>query len=284
MKDFSGKVAVVTGGASGIGRAMAERFAREGMKIVLADVEQAALKQAETEMRAAGATVISVPTDVSKLEQVQALAQRTLREFSQVDIICNNAGVAALGMPSWGAPIQDWQWVLGVNLWGVIHGVHTFVPIMLQQGTEAHVVNTASLAGLMSGPMMATYGVAKFGVVALSEALHHELTLQGASVKVSVLCPAWVNTRIADAERNRPADLQRETEQPPAPLESVVRQLLATGLSPENVAEQVLDAVKNDRFYIITHPETKAIIRQRMENILEGENPVFSGFNITQEQ
>ncbi len=278
MKDFSGKVAVVTGGASGIGRAMAERFAREGMKIVLADVEQAALKQAETEMRAAGATVISVPTDVSKLEQVQALAQRTLQEFSQVDIICNNAGVAALGMPSWEAPIQDWQWVLGVNLWGVIHGVHTFVPIMLQQGTEAHVVNTASLAGLMTGPMMSTYCVAKHGVVALSETLHHELTALGANVKVSVLCPAWVNTRLIDAARNRPASLKREGEQPPQPLEGMVRQLLATGLSPENVAEQVLEAVRNDRFYILTHPESKATVEQRMENILEGRNPTFAGF------
>jgi len=280
MRDLNGKVAVVTGGASGIGRGMAQRFAREGMRIVLADVEETALRQAETEMRAAGATVIAVPTDVSKLEDVEALAQRTLQEFGQVDIVCNNAGVAALGMPSWQAPIEDWKWVLGVNLWGVINGVHTFVPIMLKQGTEGHIVNTASLAGLMSGPMMATYGVSKFGVVALSEALHHELTLQGAQIGVSVLCPAWVNTRIADAERNRPSDLQRSEAMPQQPLEGVVRQLLATGLSPENVAEKVLHAVKNNRFYIITHPETKAIIRQRMENILEGRNPVFSGFGL----
>src|SRR3990172_8826356 len=198
MKEFRGKVAVVTGAASGIGRAMAERLAAEGMKVVLADIEKAALGGAEAEMKAGGATVIAVPTDVSKADEVEALAGKTIDAFGAVHVLCNNAGVPPVVGPSWELTEADWQWVLGVNLWGVLHGIRTFVPIMLAQDSEGHVVNTASVAGLLSGAWFATYSVAKHGVVTLSESLPRELELTGSRVKVPVLCPGWVRTQLMD--------------------------------------------------------------------------------------
>jgi len=280
MKEFRGKVAVVTGAASGIGRGMAERFAAEGMKVVLADIEREALAAAEGEMKASGATVLAVPTDVSRTADVQALAKKTLDAFDGVHLLCNNAGVAFPVGLSWKRTVKDWEWGLGVNLWGVIHGLRAFIPIMLRQDAEAHIVNTASIAGLLSGPMAAIYNVTKHGVVTLSEALHHELALSGAKVKVSVLCPAWVNTGILDADRNRPTELQndpaeeRTTPQMEA-IDQAVRQLLATGLTPERVADQVFNAVRDEKFYIITHPEWKDRIRTRMQDILEERNPTY---------
>jgi NAD(P)-dependent dehydrogenase (short-subunit alcohol dehydrogenase family) len=277
MKEFKDKIAVVTGGASGIGRAMAERFAAEGMKVVLADIEQGALDSAESEMKAKGASVLAVRTDVSKAEDVEALAQKTIDAFGAVHVVCNNAGVGGGGV-SWQQTAKDWEWFLGVNLWGVIHGIRVFVPIMLQQGTEGHIVNTASGAGLHARPWMATYCVTKRAVVALSESLHYDLAVSGAKVKVSVLCPATVNTRIMDADRNRPAGLRNDPgeEARSAQLEAIeqgFRQLLATGMSPEQVADHVFNAIRDEKFYIITHPETKDRVRARMEDILEERNP-----------
>ena len=278
MKELRGKVAVVTGAASGIGRALAARFAAEGMKVVLADVEGSALVKAESELRAGGATVLAVATDVARAEAVEALRGAHARARSaRVHVLCNNAGVFASGL-SWERPLADWEWVLGVNLWGVIHGVRTFVPIMLRQGSEAHVVNTASVAGLVSGPFSAPYNVSKYGVVALSESLHYELALVGAQVKVSVLCPGWVNTRIADCERNRPAAFARaarplsEAEQA---MEQIGRQMLAAGVAPERVAELVLAAVRDERFYVLTHPEFDTAIRMRMEDVLGRRTPIL---------
>jgi len=178
MKEFKNKVAVVTGAASGIGRAMAERFAAEGMKVVLADIQPDALAQAESEMKAKGATIVSRLTDVSKGSEIEALAQTALDAFGKVHIVCNNAGVAVAGF-IWERSVADWEWVMGVNLWGVIHGVRVFTPIMMKQGEEGHIVNTASMAGLISGPSTSIYSVTKHAVVTLSESLYHELKMVG---------------------------------------------------------------------------------------------------------
>ena len=280
MKDLKGRVAVVTGGASGIGRAMAERFAAEGMKVVLADIEEGALARAESEMLAAGATVASKRTDVSQGEDVEALARFTVDTFGAVHVLCNNAGVG-VGGNSWQQTEADWEWVLGVNLWGVIHGIRAFVPIMLEQGDECHVVNTASGAGLHTRPWLAMYCASKHAVVALSECLHHELSLTGSKVKVSVLCPAVVNTRIGESERNRPDVLRNAADagvpgQQMQAMEQAFRALLATGLPPEQVAGAVVDAIKAERFYIITHEETKGRVRSRMQDILEDRSPTLA--------
>jgi NAD(P)-dependent dehydrogenase (short-subunit alcohol dehydrogenase family) len=274
MKDLSGKVAVVTGAASGIGNAMATRFAAEGMKVVLADIEEGPLADAEKKLTDTGATVLAVPTDVTKGDQMDALAQKTYEAFDTVHVICNNAGVAA-GGPMWTLTEADWQWVLGVNLWGVIHGVRVFVPRMVEQG-EGHVVNTASMAGLTSVPMMGPYNVSKHGVVTLSETLSVELGLHASPVKVSVLCPGWVNTRIHEADRNRPAELQRGEDEDPNMAEmgrQMIGSLISTGLDPTEVARQVLEAVREERFYILTHPDMKPSIQKRMDDILEGRTP-----------
>jgi NAD(P)-dependent dehydrogenase (short-subunit alcohol dehydrogenase family) len=207
MKEFKDKVAVITGAASGIGRALAERCAHEGMKVVLADVDVDALATTVAALKATGAPVLAVVTDVSKAQDVDALAQRTLAAFGAVHLLCNNAGVWA-GISAWDSSLADWEWVLGVNLWGVIHGIHTFVPLMLAQGTPGHIVNTASMAGLLTGRGPAVYRVSKHAVVALSEMLYHQLAHRGANVKVSVLCPGGVDTQIIDAARNRPESRQ----------------------------------------------------------------------------
>ncbi len=281
MKEFQGKVAVVTGGASGIGRALAEHAAQLGMKVVLADIEAGALQRASQELEASGAHVLAVKTDVSKAEEVETLAQKTLEHFGAVHLLFNNAGVGA-GTSVWESSLADWQWVLGVNLWGVIHGVHTFVPLMLKQGVEAHIVNTASIAGLVSGPGLGVYKVTKFGVVTLSETLYSELTLTGAPIKVSVLCPGWVKTRVMESERNRPAALQNATQEPLNPageaILQMVHQAVETGMAPSQVAEAVFQAIREDKFYILTHPNFKAAVETRNEDIHLERNPTFTPF------
>jgi len=209
VKEFKDKVAVITGAASGIGRGIARRCAQEGMKVVLADIEEKALTQTAREMKAGGASVLAVLTDVSKASDVEVLGQKTLDAFGAVHLLCNNAGVGT-GATIWESTLADWEWVIGVNLWGVIHGIRVFVPIMLEQDTECHIVNTASVLGLISSPYMGTYKVTKHGIVTLSETLYQELALRGAKIRVSVLCPMWVNTQLMEAERNRPAELRND--------------------------------------------------------------------------
>jgi len=275
MKEFQGKVAVITGGASGLGRAMADRFAREGMHIVLADVEPDALARAEAEMKAAGAKVIGVRTDVSKAAEVEALAQKTLAAFGGVHLLANNAGVAE-GGKVWDNTVADWEWVLGVNMWGVIHGVRVFTPIMLKQGSEGHIVNTASVAGLISPPGMGIYCVSKHAVVTLTECLHHDLAQQTDKVKCSVLCPAYVPTGIADSGRNRPAELSETRHKTAADLalDASLKKAVQSGkLSAADVAQKVFEAVREGRFYILTHPKIMPSIQWRMEDILQERNP-----------
>jgi NAD(P)-dependent dehydrogenase (short-subunit alcohol dehydrogenase family) len=278
MKILDGRVAVVTGGASGIGLALARRFASEGMRIVIGDVEEPALEAAVKELDEGGAEVIGVTTDVSDPAQVEALACAAERRFGGINIACNNAGVGAGGL-SWEAPLETWQWVLGVNLWGVIHGIRSFVPRIIEQ-SSGHVVNTASVAGLVAAPFMGPYNASKHAVVALSETLHHELALMAPHVKVSVLCPAWVNTRIGESDRNRPANLAVERGEQESVMQEALRGFLANGLDPAAVAGLVCEAVLADRFWVLTHDYEDAwmsAVRNRARSVAEGSNPGFSG-------
>jgi NAD(P)-dependent dehydrogenase (short-subunit alcohol dehydrogenase family) len=275
MREFLDKVAVVTGAASGIGFAMAERFAREGMHVVLADIERDALARAEISLRNAGKKVLAVVTDVSKPESVEALAKKTLETFGTVHVVCNNAGVGNPAVPIWENTLADWQWVLGVNLWGVVHGIRTFVPILLRQGEPGHVVNTASMAGLMSSARLGIYNASKHAVVAISETLHAELAAIGSQVKVSVLCPAFVQTNIGDSGRNRPPELPAaEVDSAEAEaFRQIVRNLLAAGIPPSVVAERVFEAIRDEKLYILTHPETKPLLQRHMEDVIAERNP-----------
>ncbi len=276
MQELHEKVAVVTGAASGIGLAMAERFVGEGMRVVLADVEPDALATAARGLGARG-EVLAVRTDVSRGADLEHLAQETLARFGKVHVLCNNAGVS-VGGPMWEHTVADWEWVLGVNLWGVIHGVRTFVPLMIRQGEPAHVVNTASLAGLSSNPFLGVYNVTKHGVVTLSETLAQELAMTGAPVHVSVLCPGFVQTRIADSNRNRPATLADGADRlRPDAFDQQIRTALAAGLPPATVAALVVQAIREERFYVFPHPEvTRTRVRERMEAILEGRVPTLA--------
>jgi NAD(P)-dependent dehydrogenase (short-subunit alcohol dehydrogenase family) len=279
MKDVKGRVAVVTGAASGIGRGMAESFAAAGMKLVLADVDADRLASVAQELEKTGAEVVPVKTDVSHQDEVDELARRALDAFGAVHVVCNNAGVAHGGVPTWESTLHDWEWIVGVNLMGVVHGVRTFTPLLLEQG-EGHIVNTASMAGLISGAGNALYGVTKHAVVALSEALFNELALQGASrVRVSVLCPGWINTQILQSsQRNQPEAVRHHLPQDRTSPEAEIRRklvesMLASGLDPRRVGELVLDAIRAERFWILTHPQWKSMIRHRLDNILEERDP-----------
>jgi len=252
MQDFGGRVAVVTGAASGIGLGLARRFAAEGMKVVLGDVEQGALEAAVSELQASGAEVEGVVTDVTDPAQVQALGDAAMSRFGAVHVVCNNAGVGGGGL-SWDVPLTTWEWVIGVNLWGVIHGLRTFTPLLIGQ-PEGHMVNTASVAGLVAAPFMGPYNASKHAVVGLSETLHHELAMMAPHVKVSVLCPGWVNTKIADSGRNRPVHLQSDESVDGAGSE-MLRQFLEQGMSPDVVAGKVLEAIRAEQFWILTHDD-----------------------------
>lgn len=279
MKDFQDKVAVVTGAASGIGRALAERSAREGMKVVLADIEEEPLSQTEEEMRAAGGTVLAVRTDVSKAGDVEALARETLDSFGAAHLVCNNAGVGIGMKATWETTLEDWQWCLGVNLWGVIHGIRTFVPIMLEQGTEGHVVNTASVAGLLSLPYVAVYHASKHAVVTITESLHYELSLRDSKVKASVLCPGFVQTGIINSSRNRPAELGTESAEEASTVPSMLgayRQGIEAGLPPDYVADQVFNAIWQERLYIHTTCDFLPVVRQRADDIVMQRSPVLA--------
>lgn len=259
MDSLRDRVAVVTGGGSGIGRALVDVFVREGARVVVADVDAAAAEETAAAVRARGGASLAVPTDVSELTQVQALADRAFAEFGAVDVLCNNAGVAL-----WGGLDQtthrDWQWVLGVNLWGVIHGLEAFLPRMIASGRRGHVVNTASMAGLLATRGLGIYNTSKYAVVGLSETLVKDLAPHG--IGVSVLCPLGVATRIRASERNRPAHLRNTGAElaPPVALDG-------STLKPEAVAEMVLAAIYENRLYVITHPESLEPIRKRFQRI-----------------
>jgi NAD(P)-dependent dehydrogenase (short-subunit alcohol dehydrogenase family) len=277
VKSFRGRVAVVTGAASGIGLALAERFAAEGMKVVMADIEAGALETASERLRRQGAAVIPVRVDVSQPADVDRLADETYKAFDAAHVVCNNAGVAVLGAIH-EHTLADWQWVISVNLWGVIHGVRTFLPRMLAGGDEGHIVNTASMAGLTTAPFMSVYDVTKHGVVALSESMYKELTLSGAPIGVSVVCPGLIDTNIMRSARNRPGSLGDEGKAGPmaqAFAESLSNRL-AGGYPPSEVASQVVDGIRDGRFYIVpAQPDVKGNIAIRANDLLELRNPTL---------
>jgi NAD(P)-dependent dehydrogenase (short-subunit alcohol dehydrogenase family) len=253
------RVAVVTGGGSGIGRALVDVFARESARLVVADIDEAAATDAAETVRKAGGTAFAVRTDVSQRAEVRALADRAFAELGAVDVLCNNAGVALWG-PLEAATHEDWQWALGVNLWGVIHGLEAFLPRMIASGRRGHVVNTASMAGLLATPGLGVYNTSKYAVVGLSETLVKDLAPHG--IGVSVLCPLGVATRIRTSDRNRPTHLRNAEAHAAAPVA-----LDGSILAPEAVAELVLSAILENRLYVITHPEALEPIRRRFQRI-----------------
>ncbi len=283
MQVVEGKVAVVTGAASGIGRAMARTFGAAGMKVALADVEMGALREVRKDLAADGVEVEAFACDVSQADAVRKLAEDARSAFGRVHVVCNNAGVF-LGGTSWGTSLNDYEWILKVNVWGVIHGIRTFVPILFEQNEPAHVINTASMAGLTTGPLTAAYSMSKHAVVALSESLFHELAArESCPVGVSVVCPELVNTRIFQAGRNRPPDLKREAEEDlpeeTRQVEAAVSNVASLGVDPRVLAERTLAAIRENRFWVLP-PEGdpwRVAARQRHRGIDDATNPVLGG-------
>lgn len=281
MEQLVGKVGVITGAASGIGRAMALAFAAEGMHVALADIEIDPLEETAELVRAEGATALVVPTDVSDAAAVEHLADRVVSELGSLHLACNNAGVSGGGL-TWEVDLDTWNWVLGVNLFGVIHGARSFTPRIVDSG-GGHIVNTASMAGLMSPPGMSPYNVSKHAVVTLSEAMAVELSMVHPEVGVSVLCPGWVRTRIHEADRNRPSDpaaplddaaaLDLADQQALEGMREIVAGLIEGGLDPAAVASQVVDAVRHRRSWVLTHPEWMDMVRNRTDRIIAQDPP-----------
>jgi NAD(P)-dependent dehydrogenase (short-subunit alcohol dehydrogenase family) len=281
MQQLQGRVAVVTGAASGIGLALATRFAGAGMKLVLADIETAALQRALAELQAQGAQAIAVSVDVASAVSVEALADAAYRQYGAVHVLCNNAGVAApaLLQPTWENSLADWHWILGVNLMGVVHGLRAFVPRMLAGGDEGHIVNTASVAGLLGGS--GPYFASKHGVTCISEGLYKDLKTMGARLSASVLCPGVIRTAILEAERNRPAEFGRPTDlaalsESAQRWTSGFRAALEAGIDPAVVADAVAEAIVQDRFYVVpAQPEHIERIAARMADIVAQRNPTL---------
>ncbi len=277
MKEFAGKVAVITGAAEGIGKAIAEVAAERGMKLVLADIDAAKLDAATADLRRRGADADGLKTDVSKASQVDDLADLAFARFGRVHLVVANAGVA-LAAPAWDTTPGDWEWVMGVNLYGVTHALRAFVPRMLAGGEEGHVAATASMAGLLSLPGMAAYNASKHAVVTVMEGLHHDLALRDAKIGASVLCPGWVKTRISLSERNRtageitrPENLDAIT----AKLVGSVHEAVSGGIEPAQAANALFAAIAEGRFYVLTHGDSKAGVKARLEDILKDRAPTL---------
>ena len=278
MQSLAGKVAVVTGAASGIGLGLARRFGQDGMRVVMADIEQPALEREAAALAGEGIEVLACVTDASLESDVEALAEATLERFGGVHVVCNNAGVGSRGLKVADLPRRDFEWVIGVNLWGVINGIRAFLPRLLAQD-EGHIVNTASVSGLYHHPRMGPYNATKAAVVALSETIRYELDEDGSNVGISVLCPSWVRTNISSAVRNLPERLHYELtpQQAEEMLDYKARrrqQLRDEAIDADEVAVQVRDAVLTNRFYVITHPDSIENMRARFDRIVNGENPV----------
>ena len=277
MEELSGRVAVVTGAASGMGRAVAVRAAREEMRVVVADVDERGLTETTAMVESEGAEVMGVVTDVGSEASVAQLAERAIERFGAVHLVHNNAGVLTGGY-CWEKTVDDWRWVLDVNLWGVIHGVRTFVPLLLEQGEGGHVVNTASIGGLSAGALLAPYTVSKFGVVCLTESLRNELEMIGSDIGVSCLCPGEVATGIFRSERNRGeayADTSGAKSADPsaAGFHDRIAASIDEGMDPARIGELVIEAVKENRFWVFPHKDFKPRVEARTRSILDETNP-----------
>jgi NAD(P)-dependent dehydrogenase (short-subunit alcohol dehydrogenase family) len=277
---FAGRVAVVTGAGSGIGRGLARRAAAEGMHVVIADIEAEALEETAAELTPSGTDVLAVRLDVSDPTAVDTLAGETFERFGAVHLLCNNAGVFQGGI-TWQRTLADWEWVMGVNFWGMLHGIRAFVPRMIEGGEEGHVVDTSSLAGMLTVAYSAPYVVSKFAALALTESLAHDLRAQGSSIGVSVLVPGLVDTKIASSERNRPDEPPSEAQAPDAHfVAQALRDLTATGgIHPDEVGEMVFDAVRTGRFYVTTMDSAIDLLRERGDAILERTLPPSAQFD-----
>ena len=276
MRELSGKVAVVTGAASGIGRAMADRFAAAGMKVVLADVDEVKLRAAQSQMSENGADVLPVVVDVSLGESMEELARRTLEKYGAAHVLCNNAGVAGVG-DQWTGPMSVWEWVVNINLYGVVHGIRSFLPIMLDQN-DGHIVNTASMAGLVAMPGFGPYNATKHAVVAISEGLFLELAAKGSGVSCSVLCPGFVRTDLMNDIKwtDRLGDQPKEITDPiSALMNQALHDGVRDGIPAADVAEQVHDAIVGNKFWILTHADMRELPVERMRRAATGENPTL---------
>jgi NAD(P)-dependent dehydrogenase (short-subunit alcohol dehydrogenase family) len=279
LENFEGKVAVVTGAASGIGRALATKFAEEGMMLVLADIEASSLGEVARAFEAQGVDVLSLRTDVTQADDLSALAEATIERFGAVHVLCNNAGVFVGGL-SWEASQTDWDWVFGVNVFGIIHGIRAFVPIMLEQNEPSHIVNTVSMAGLINTPFSGPYNMSKHAAMSLTETLFHEMQARQSPIGVSALCPELVRTAISRSERNRPEHLKRP-DGPPSPilemLESAIHDGVSSGVDPAMMAERVVNGIRTDQFYLMADEGTSwdLACRKRLEDIRLRRNPNF---------
>jgi NAD(P)-dependent dehydrogenase (short-subunit alcohol dehydrogenase family) len=280
VENLKGKTAVITGAAAGIGRALARALARKGVKLVLADRDAEGLLETAEIVNGLGAPALAVPTDVTKPDSVAKLAEKAFAEMGGVHLLCNNAGVLGRILPSWQQPLENWRWVFDVNVQGVVNGIHAFTPRMIEQDSEGYILNTGSVAGMITGPFFAPYNASKHAVVALSECLHHELRAMGSKVEVGVLCPGWVNTGLAAIEQKLPEELRavnakQEAAELVAAREKSVREMVASSIGPDEIAAIAVEAVEQGRFYIFPHPERKPDIESRMRDILAERLPAF---------
>ena len=276
MQVFASKVAVITGAASGIGLGLARQCAREGMHLVLADRNAEQLLQISDELRGSGAKVTAVATDVSRPEALDTLADSAYKAYGQVDLLINNAGVLISGL-SWERPIKDWQWILNINLMGVVHGLHSFVPRMLQQNTAGHIVNVASLAGLLAAPLMGPYTVSKQAVVALTETLHYELQSLNAKLNTSVVCPGSIATAIANSGTDRAATSTIAGEAH-TQLMTFLKTGVEQGMSPAKCARIIFEGIRSEKFWIFTNEDFKATYKARADSVIESSNPEYQQF------
>lgn len=280
MQDLAGKVAVITGAGGGIGAALAHMFAREGMRVVISDVVEQSARSTAADIADSGSEAIATRVDVSRPEDLDALADLAWDRFGSVDILCNNAGIVPSGRyrPIWEFPLEDWRWAFDVNVMGVVHGLRSFMPRMIAQNTEGHVVTTASVAGLVSGSGSAVYSASKHAAVRVTEALYASLQEIGSPIGVTLLCPGLVNTNIYKSERNRPSSLmpKQGIAEETAELQSIADSLYRDAISPNEVARMVLDAVRTRQFYLLTSDNFDDPVRERFDALLMRRNPQFS--------